>query len=266
MVYGAPLGPIVQELAGDCTTITSVLYTERQRLELHPELDWPYRVSGSQIGALSYQQKYGRTVQRRTNLDGDAIANQQFKAFFQAYGGLPVFGYPISPALDETSSGQPRTVQYFERARFELVSASANITDQVRLGALGREYPGIAAQCPGQSLAAAAGASQLPAQLAPTAHTQSPSIRAEQAANPSTVVVPAGRAWWFWPLAGLIGLLLLGTLAWGLQIRADIHARQFRAARALRRQHAGGPKHMPVARRSAPISDDQELLRRLLEE
>src|SRR5204862_540156 len=81
-VYGAPIGPMVQELAGDCKTITSVLYTERQRLELHPELDWPYRVSGSQIGALIYQQKYGRAPQRRTNLDGDAIANQQFKAFF----------------------------------------------------------------------------------------------------------------------------------------------------------------------------------------
>jgi hypothetical protein len=265
-VYGAPLGPIVQELAGDCTTITSVLYTERQRLELHPELDWPYRVSGSQIGALSYQQKYGRAAQRRTNLDGDAIANQQFKAFFQAYGGLPVFGYPISPALGETGSGQPRTVQYFERARFELASAGAGLTDQVRLGALGREYPGIAAQCPGQSLAAAAGASQLPGHLAPTAHTQSPSIRAEQAANPSTVVVPAGRAWWFWPLAGLIGLLLLGTLAWGLQIRADIHARQARAARILRRQPAGELVQIPAARRSRAMSDDEELLRRLLGE
>src|SRR5205085_8251295 len=28
MVYGAPLGPIVHELAGDCRTRTSVLYTE----------------------------------------------------------------------------------------------------------------------------------------------------------------------------------------------------------------------------------------------
>ena len=55
-VYGAPLGPLARELAGDCKTITSVLYTERQRLELHPELDWPYRVSGSQIGALRLTQ------------------------------------------------------------------------------------------------------------------------------------------------------------------------------------------------------------------
>jgi hypothetical protein len=239
-----------------------VLYTERQRLELHPELDWPYRVSGSQIGALSYQQMYGRAPQRRTNLDGDAIANQPFKAFFHTYGGLPVFGYPISPALDETGAGQPRTVQYFERARFELAPAGASLTDQVRLGALGREYPGIATQCPGQPLAAAAGAGQLPAQPTPSARTQSPSIRAEQAANPGAAFVPAGRAWWFWPLAGLIGLLRLGTFAWGLQIRADIRARQARAARVLRRQHAGAP----AARRSAPISDDEELLRRLLGE
>src|SRR5206468_1148179 len=122
-VLGAPLGPIRQELAGDCRTTTSVLYTERQRLELHPELDWPFRVSGTQIGAAIYQLKYHvRAAPRRLNLAGDAIADERFKAFFQAYGGLPVFGYPVSGALAEPDSGteQMKTVQYFERARFEL--------------------------------------------------------------------------------------------------------------------------------------------------
>jgi hypothetical protein len=268
LVYGAPLGPIVQELAGDCQTVTSVLYTERQRLELHPDLDWPYRVSGSQIGALSYQQKYGSTPQRRTNLDGDAIANQQFKAFFQAYGGLPVFGYPISPALSETESGQPKTVQYFERARFELAPAGASLPEQVQLGALGREYPGIATQCPGQPANPAFATSQ-PAvvQLEPGA----PAVRAEPAApgqttaassGPSATLVasPAGRAWWFWLLVGLIGLLLLGTIAWGWQIQADLHARQARAARTLQRRGAA-----TLVPRGLAESDD-ELLRKLLEE
>jgi hypothetical protein len=270
-VYGAPLGPIVQELAGDCQTITSVLYTERQRLELHPELDWPYRVSGSQIGALIYQQKYGRAPQRRTNLDGDAIANERFKAFFEAYGGLAVFGYPISPAFEETEAGQPKTVQYFERARFELAPAGASLLEQVRLGALGREYPGIAAQCPGQPVALAAARPPAGTQPSPGTPVAPPALTArEQAASansaPSATLVapPAGRAWWFWLLAGLIGLLLLGTIAWGWQIRADLHARQMRAARALQRRSAAAPGAVP-ARPSAPIAD-AELLRRLLGE
>jgi hypothetical protein len=263
-VYGAPLGPIVQELAGDCKTLTSVLYTERQRLELHPELDWPYRVSGSQIGALSYQQKYGSPPQRRTSLDGDAIANPQFKAFFQAYGGLAAFGYPISPALEETGAGGPKTVQYFERARFELAQSGATALDQVHLGALGREYPGIAAQCPGQPLAVASGASQpagtpliQPALSAP--HQQNPSTISEPSA--AIIIAPTGRAWWFWPLVGLIGLLLLGTIAWGLQIRADM----IRAARAPR-QRSSGAASAAAPGRFVRVSDDDELLRRLLGE
>lgn len=266
-VYGTPLGPIVQELAGDCKTLTSVLYTERQRLELHPELDWPYRVSGSQLGALIYQQKYGRAPERRTNLDGDAIAKEQFKSFFQTYGGLPVFGYPISPALDETAAGQTKTVQYFERARFELVPAGASQLEQVHLGALGREYPGIAAQCPGQPLVVAAGISQpathpMTAALKPTSPSTPSSYSASPAQTTARVPLPASRAWWFWPLVGLIGLLLLGTLAWGLQIRVDMRARQSRMARALRRS-AAAPA--PAQRRPTPTADD-ELLRTLLEE
>jgi hypothetical protein len=267
-VYGAPLGPVARELAGDCRTTTSVLYTERQRLELHPELDWPYRVSGTQIGALLYQQKYGRAPQRRTNLDGDAIADERFRAFFHSYGGLPVFGYPISPAFEETEAGQRKTVQYFERARFELAPgapAGASLLEQVNLGALGREYPGIAAQCPGQPTSVAAGADQ-PDGARIVARPPAPAAAAATAQQAvAAAVAPAGRVWWFWPLAGLLGLLLVGTAAWGLQIRADIRARRARAARAMRRRWpADARARAPAPRRPPP--DDDELLRRLLGE
>jgi len=228
-------------------------------------------VSGSQIGALIYQQKYGRAPLRRTNLDGDAIANQQFKDFFQAYGGLPAFGYPISPALDEIVAGQTKTVQYFERARFELTPAGASLLDQVHLGALGREYPGIAAQCPGQPAAMASGTSQPAAaqpspgaalaQPTPAAGAQPASASAAQSA--ALVRVPAGRAWWFWPLAGLICLLLLATISWGLQVRADIRTRQIRSTRARRRRSDAAPAPAPP-RQAASMADDDELLRRLL--
>lgn len=45
-----------------------------------------------------------------------------FLAYWDAHGGLPIFGYPISNEMTEQSAtdGKPYTVQYFERAVFEL--------------------------------------------------------------------------------------------------------------------------------------------------
>ena len=42
-----------------------------------------------------------------------------FKAFWEKYGGLMIFGYPISNEYTMTIDGKPVTVQDFERARFE---------------------------------------------------------------------------------------------------------------------------------------------------
>jgi poly-gamma-glutamate capsule biosynthesis protein CapA/YwtB (metallophosphatase superfamily) len=268
-VYGLPLGPPVQELAGDCRTTTSVLYTERQRLELHPEQDWPYRVSGTQLGALAYRLKYGGEPQRRTDLQGDAIADARFRAFFESYGGLPAFGYPISPALEETAGGQPRTVQYFERARFELAPAGAGLPEQVRLADLGREYPGIAAQCPGQptSVARATSAPAIPQVNEQPQLLAAPAAIHEQPAP--AAVTPASRAWWVWALAGLIGLLLAGTGAWGLRILADLRVRQARTARAAHPRRATElrvPRPAPTTRQTAPPLTDEDLLRRLLDQ
>jgi xylan 1,4-beta-xylosidase len=61
-----------------------------------------------------------------------------FLAFWLANGGLPVFGFPLTGELREpTGDGQARTVQYFERARFEDLGPGAS--PRVRLGHLGRE-------------------------------------------------------------------------------------------------------------------------------
>ncbi|HEX2913073.1 MAG TPA: CapA family protein [Chloroflexia bacterium] len=152
-IVGYPIAPVVEELAGDCTHTTRVLYTERQRLELQPEANWPFRVVGTQLGTEVYKIKYGvQNVERRTNIGGGAIANERFRTFYQRYGGLTVFGYPISGLLQETDrdTGKTKMVQYFERARFEYTPGepeNANPLYKVQLGLLGREYPGIAAQC-----------------------------------------------------------------------------------------------------------------------
>lgn len=55
-----------------------------------------------------------------------------FKRYWESRGGLELFGYPLSEETPELlPDGQQRTVQYFERARFELHGS------QIKLGLLG---------------------------------------------------------------------------------------------------------------------------------
>ncbi len=58
-----------------------------------------------------------------------------FQQYWQNYGGLQVFGFPISQEFDEDG----RTVQYFERARFEWWPEHAGTVYEVQLGHLGVE-------------------------------------------------------------------------------------------------------------------------------
>ncbi|HET8631035.1 MAG TPA: hypothetical protein VFL91_26745 [Thermomicrobiales bacterium] len=62
-----------------------------------------------------------------------------FLAYWQAHGGLAVFGYPISDVCTEQlEDGQIYTVQYFERARFEYHPENSDPQYQVLLGQFGR--------------------------------------------------------------------------------------------------------------------------------
>ena len=56
-----------------------------------------------------------------------------FKRFFEERGGVEIFGYPITPELQERG----RTVQYFQRARFEYHPEHAGTRYEVQLGLLG---------------------------------------------------------------------------------------------------------------------------------
>lgn len=58
-----------------------------------------------------------------------------FEHYWDTYGGLAVFGYPISEELTEGD----RTVQYFERARFEHWPEHAGTVYEVQLGRLGAD-------------------------------------------------------------------------------------------------------------------------------
>ncbi len=76
--------------------------------------------------------------------------------YWRAYGGLEQFGYPRTEEFEERSpyDGKLYTVQYFERARFELHPEYAGSPYEVLLGLLGRDFHRIdppAAPLPGAS-------------------------------------------------------------------------------------------------------------------
>jgi hypothetical protein len=71
-----------------------------------------------------------------------------FRDFWDKHGGLPNFGYPITEEYADARSG--KTVQYFERARFERAGPA---TADVQLGQLGREVLGARSFSPSQPIA-----------------------------------------------------------------------------------------------------------------
>jgi uncharacterized protein YkwD len=64
-----------------------------------------------------------------------------FLSFFDRYGGVRVFGYPISDVVNENG----RAVQYFERQRFEYHGEAAGTMHEVQLSRLGVDLAPAAA-------------------------------------------------------------------------------------------------------------------------
>lgn len=68
---------------------------------------------------------------------GHTVADP-FLTYWRTHGALPIFGYPISQPIDDHGM----TVQYFERARFELHKEFAGTPNEVELTLLGRQLVG----------------------------------------------------------------------------------------------------------------------------
>jgi hypothetical protein len=127
-----------------------VQYFERARFELHPENPAPNDVLLGLLGRTVTAGRAGELPFRRTPPLMNPVTQYQgatghnlsppFLGYWQAHGGLPIYGYPISEPFNEVSKadGKSYTVQYFERARFEL---HPELPDpyKVSLGMLGRE-------------------------------------------------------------------------------------------------------------------------------
>ncbi|MEZ4521739.1 MAG: polysaccharide deacetylase family protein [Thermomicrobiales bacterium] len=126
-----------------------VQYFERARFEQHPEFaGTPYEVLFTLLGhwiATEHDDPAFNPLQpdisqpdpsARYYPETGHYLQAPFSEFWDEYGGLPVFGYPISEMLLEDGM----LVQYFERARFEHHPEHAGTRYEILLGHLGREF------------------------------------------------------------------------------------------------------------------------------
>ena len=154
--FGFPISPPLREDDGRI-----VQWTERARLEYDVTLPAGQRV---QLGLLGHEVIRGREAEASFRPVADPSRAEVrffaptghtlsglFLAHWEAGGGLPAFGYPISEVVGEISptDGAFRTVQYFERTRFEHHPDLAGTPAEVQLGLLGRElYAGSGTAVP----------------------------------------------------------------------------------------------------------------------
>ncbi|MGA7730779.1 MAG: hypothetical protein WCD37_05855 [Chloroflexia bacterium] len=129
--HGYPISELMDEVSPLNGKTYIVQYFERAVFEYHPENQPPYNVLLSQLGTFRYKQKYpnGAPGQTPNNQPGSTLFSAtshrvggMFLEYWQEKGGLAQQGYPITDEFQEKSNldGKVYTVQYFERAVFEL--------------------------------------------------------------------------------------------------------------------------------------------------
>ncbi|MDI3341547.1 MAG: L,D-transpeptidase family protein [Sphaerobacter sp.] len=145
MTFGYPLSePFVEDGM-------LVQYFERARFEHHPQFAGTRYVVqatllGNWVAERMRQSPPFQPLPPDTGTGGDpdrlffpetghSLA-YGFKHYWETHGGLYVFGYPISEEFTENG----RTVQYFERARFEWHPEHRGTEFEILLGRLGADY------------------------------------------------------------------------------------------------------------------------------
>jgi hypothetical protein len=149
--FGYPLTEELVEPAPGSGRPLVVQYFERNRFEYFPELaGTPYAVQLSRLGdgALRRQGTPWETLPRVAEAPPECQFFAEtghslcppFRAAWER-GGLAIIGLPLSEPMTATrmDTGQPYTVQYFERARLEYFPERAGTPYEVQLGLLGRE-------------------------------------------------------------------------------------------------------------------------------
>jgi branched-chain amino acid transport system substrate-binding protein len=129
---GFPITDQMQDVSPTDGKSYTMQYFERAVFELHPENQAPNDVLLSLLGVFRYKAKYGAAgagSQKASTAAGAQKFDQTgftvggaFLDYWNKNGGLAQQGYPISNEFQERSEldGKTYTVQYFERAVFEL--------------------------------------------------------------------------------------------------------------------------------------------------
>ncbi len=117
--------PITEEFVSS-TTGRTTQYFERARFEIYLQDNKKYIVLGNIgkeiVGTRTFPraEPIVNTTQQRYIPETGYIIQYGFKEIWETRGADQIFGWPISNELEETiMDGSVRTVQYFERARFE---------------------------------------------------------------------------------------------------------------------------------------------------
>jgi hypothetical protein len=128
---GYPISGLIWEKNDLNGKTYTVQYFERAVFEFHPEYATPNDVLLSQLGTFQYKRKYpnGAPNQRANTSPGARLFPEtgktvggKFLEYWNNKGGLAQQGLPLSDEFTEVSEtdGKTYTVQYFERAVFEL--------------------------------------------------------------------------------------------------------------------------------------------------
>jgi plastocyanin/methionine-rich copper-binding protein CopC len=162
---GFPISNEFQEKSDTDGKTYTVQYFERAVFEAHPENPAPNDVLLSLLGNFLYKQKYpsGAPDQKPNTTAGSVLFREtgkrvggKFLDYWNKNGGLAQQGFPISEEFSEKSDldGKTYTVQYFERAVFEMHPENKAPFD-VLLSQLGtfqykKKYPNGAPQTSGE--------------------------------------------------------------------------------------------------------------------
>ncbi len=126
----------------------NVQYFERAVFEAHPENKAPYDVLLSLLGVFSLNRYHpnGAPDQKASTTNPlkfdktTKVVGGKFRDYWEKNGGLAQQGYPLTDEFQERNltDSKTYTVQYFERAVFELHPENAGKPSEVLLSLLGR--------------------------------------------------------------------------------------------------------------------------------
>ena len=146
---GYPISAEMQEKSDTDGKTYTVQYFERAVFEMHPEnAGSPYEILLTLLGNYEYARRYGSagapdqkasTTNAMLFKETGKTLGGTFRTYWESHGGLAQQGYPITNEFQEKSllDGKTYTVQYFERAVFELHPENAGTPFEVLLTQLG---------------------------------------------------------------------------------------------------------------------------------